>query len=84
MTGTAYGPAVASFSAPAVYVHKGDDGGSVTIPITVSNTAPANGYAENLDAQIVNFGTYVTAASGSVTDLAPGASNDTFAVGDDR
>ena len=77
VTGTAYGPATPSISAAPVYVHRGDDGGSVAIPITISNTAPANGYAENLDARIVNFGTYVTAASGSVIDLAPGNSNDT-------
>ena len=35
--GTVYGPAVASLSAPIVYVHRGDDGGSVTVPITISN-----------------------------------------------
>ena len=77
VVGTVYGPAVAAVTATPVYVHKGDDGGSATVPITISNIAPANGYAENLDAQITNFGTYATAASGSVVDLLPGASNDT-------
>ncbi len=72
--GTVYGPAVASLAAVPIYVHQGDGGGSATETITVSNTAPTNGYAENLDASIVNFGTYVTAASGS-TVVAPGQSD---------
>ena len=75
--GTVYGPATASLSAPIVYVHKGDDGGSVTVPIIISNTGTNNGFTESLNAQIISFGTYVTAASGSFTDLAPGMSNDT-------
>jgi Hint domain/von Willebrand factor type D domain len=76
VVGTVFGPAVAELSAAPVYVHKGDDGGSVTLPITISNIAPLNGYAEVLDAQVVSFGPYVTAASGSVA-LSPGLSNDT-------
>ena len=75
--GTVYGPATASLSVPTVYVHKGDDGGSVTVPISIRNTGSNNGFTENLSAQVTNFGTYVTAASGSVTDLAPGLSNST-------
>ncbi|HEY1935546.1 MAG TPA: VWD domain-containing protein [Acetobacteraceae bacterium] len=75
--GTVYGPAAAALTSAPIYVHRGDDGGSVTVAITVSNTAAADGFTEKLDAQVVNFGTYVTAASGSVTDLAPGISNDT-------
>ena len=74
VTGTVYGPAVASLAAVPIYVHQGDGAGSATETITVSNTAPTNGYAENLDASIVNFGTYVTAASGS-TVVAPGQSD---------
>jgi hypothetical protein len=74
VTGTIYGPAVASLAAVPIYVHQGDGGGTATETITVSNTAPTNGYAENLLASIVNFGTYVTAASGS-TVVAPGQSN---------
>ena len=74
--GTVYGPAIATLSAEPIYVHRGDGGGSATETIIVSNIAAANGYSENLLAQIVNFGTYVTAASGSA-DVAPGQSNNT-------
>jgi hypothetical protein len=77
VTGTVYGPAVAELAAAPVYVHVGQDGGSVVVPITIANTAPNNPYAEKLDAQIISFGTYVTAASGSISELAPGQSNDT-------
>ena len=74
VTGTVYGPATAYLAAAPIYVHRGDNGGSATTTITVSNTAPANGYAENLQAQIAGFGPIVTNASGSV-EVAPGQSN---------
>jgi hypothetical protein len=75
--GTVYGPAEASLSAATIYVHQGAGGGLAVVPITISNTALSNGYAENLDAQLFAFGPYVTGASGSVVDLKPGQSNDT-------
>ena len=74
--GTVYGPATAFLSAAPIYVHQGDDGGTASTTITVSNTAPNNGFAENLDAQVVGFGPYVTAASGSAV-VNPGTSNTT-------
>lgn len=77
VSGVLYGPAQPELSAPTVYAHPGDFGGDVTIAITVSNVAPANGYAENLDASVSGFGPgTVIAASGSA-EVAPGASNDT-------
>jgi hypothetical protein len=74
VTGTVFGPATAFLSAAPIFVHVGDDGGSASTTITVSNTAPDNGFAENLQAQVVGFGPFVTAASGS-TEVDPGKSN---------
>ncbi len=74
VTGTVYGPATAFLSAQPIYVHLGDHGGTATTTITVSNTAPAGGFAETLDAEVVGFGPYVTAASGSAV-VAAGNTN---------
>ena len=69
--------ATPSVTAPTLYVHQNDTGGSATAAITVSNIAPPDEGYENLLADVVNFDGSVTAASGATGDIAPGASDST-------
>ncbi len=73
-----YQEASPSFNATSyIYLHVGDGSGRIQEPITVLNNATANGYSENLDATVTGYSSGVITASGSVTDLAPGAADQT-------
>ncbi|HJQ81932.1 MAG TPA: choice-of-anchor D domain-containing protein, partial [Lacipirellulaceae bacterium] len=58
-------------------VHVGD---TPQQPLSLSNTAPADGFSESLDAAIGNPTVSATTNGGSFTGLAPGATNSTSLV----
>ena len=71
-----YRLAAGAVTAPAnVILHVGQ--GDVTESLTIANTAAADGYSENLDADVTGTSGGLESASGQVSDLAAGASNDT-------
>ncbi len=78
VTGAVYQEASPYVTGPYnVYLHVGDGGGRVQEPLTITNEAAANGYSENLNAGVVGYTSGVITATGTVSELAPGTSDNT-------
>ena len=82
LSGNVYRYAAPSVTAPANGVlHVGDDGGTVTVALTVANTAPADGFSEGLDASATGAVTGgLRDASGATGDLGAGGSSNALTV----
>ncbi|MGA3402999.1 MAG: choice-of-anchor D domain-containing protein, partial [Acetobacteraceae bacterium] len=79
LSGNVYRLADPSISAPTnVYLHTGDNGGSVTEGLTIANADPADGYSEGLEAAAINgSGGDQFTTTGATGDIAAGSSDDT-------
>jgi hypothetical protein len=76
--GNVYREAAPSIGAPYyVYLHVGDDGGTYTAPLTVANTAAADGYSEGLEATVTGVSYGSATAGGTTGDITAGQSDAT-------
>ena len=76
--GTVYRPAAAAPIAPiAAVLHVGDPG---TFHLTVANTDPADGYSENLIANLQSAPTGLTVTAGTTSGIAAGRSDSSLTL----
>ena len=78
VTGAVYRYATASLAPIAMTVHVGDAG---TAALSLSNTAPADGYSETLDATLTGTSGAITATTGATAAVLAGQTSNAFTVG---